>query len=53
MRGTHWGQGYNRPTGCSAEKSPYATFNPTNERHCERRSATYGWNPYFQVIAVW
>ena len=21
------GQGYNRPTGCSAEKAPYATFN--------------------------
>ena len=27
MRGTHWGQGYNRPTGCSAEKAPHATFN--------------------------
>ena len=26
MRGTHWGQGYNRPTGCSAEKVPHATF---------------------------
>jgi len=26
MRGTHWGQGYNRPTGCSAEKAPHATF---------------------------
>jgi len=23
MRGTHWGQGYNRPIGCSAEK-PHA-----------------------------
>ena len=21
------GQGYNRPTGCSAEKAPHATFN--------------------------
>jgi hypothetical protein len=28
MRGTHWGQGYNRPTGCSAEKAPHATFFP-------------------------
>ena len=27
MRGTHWGQGYNRPTGCSAEKAPHATPN--------------------------
>jgi hypothetical protein len=27
MRGTHWGQGYNRPTGRSAEKTPHATFN--------------------------
>jgi hypothetical protein len=27
MRGTHWGQGYNRPTGCSAEKAPQATAN--------------------------
>ena len=27
MRGTHWGQGYNRPTGCSAGKAPHATFN--------------------------
>ena len=27
MRGTHWGQGYNRPTGRSAEKSPHETFN--------------------------
>ena len=27
MRGTHWGQGYNRPTGCSAEKAPHAIFN--------------------------
>jgi len=27
MRGTHWGQGYNRPTGCSTEKAPHATFN--------------------------
>ena len=26
MRGTQWGQGYNRPTGCSAEKVPHATF---------------------------
>ena len=26
MRGTHWGQGYNRPTGCNAEKVPHATF---------------------------
>ena len=26
MRGTHWGQGYNRPTYCSAEKAPHATF---------------------------
>ena len=26
MRGTHWSQGYNRPTGCSAEKPPHATF---------------------------
>ena len=27
MRGTHWGQGYNRPIGCSAVKTPQATFN--------------------------
>jgi len=27
MRGTHWGQGYNRPTGCSGKKAPHATFN--------------------------
>jgi len=27
MRRTHWGQGYNRPTGCSAEKATHATFN--------------------------
>ena len=27
LRGTHWGQGYNRPTGCSIEKAPHATFN--------------------------
>ena len=27
MRGTQWGQGYNRPTGCSAEKALHATFN--------------------------
>ena len=27
MKGTQWGQGYNRPTGCSAEKPPHATFN--------------------------
>ena len=27
MRGTQWEQGYNRPTGCSAEKTPHATFN--------------------------
>ena len=26
MRRTHWGQGYNRPTGCSGENSPHATF---------------------------
>ena len=26
MRGTHWGQGYNRPTGCSGEKAPHVTF---------------------------
>ena len=26
MRGKHWGQGYNRPTGCSADKAPHATF---------------------------
>ena len=26
MRGTHWGQGYNRPTGCNAEKASHATF---------------------------
>ena len=26
MTRTHWGQGYNRPTGCSAEKAPHATF---------------------------
>ena len=25
--GTHWGQGYNRPTGCSAEKAPHSTCN--------------------------
>ena len=27
MKGTQWGQGYNRLTGCSAEKAPHATFN--------------------------
>ena len=27
MRETHWGQGYNRPTGCSAEKAQHATIN--------------------------
>jgi hypothetical protein len=27
MRGNQWEQGYNRPTGCSAEKAPHATFN--------------------------
>jgi len=27
MRGTHWGQGYNWPIGCSAVKAPHATFN--------------------------
>ena len=29
---THWGQGYNRPTGCSAEKTTHAnlTFVLTN-----------------------
>jgi len=27
MRGTHWGQWYNRPTGCSAVKAPHANFN--------------------------
>jgi hypothetical protein len=26
MRGTQGGQGYNRPTGCSAEKAPHANF---------------------------
>jgi len=26
MRGIHWGQGYNRPTGCSVVKAPHATF---------------------------
>jgi len=31
MRGTHWGQGYNRPTGCSAEKAPHVTFKPWHE----------------------
>ena len=25
--GNSLGQGYNRPTGCSAEKAPHATFN--------------------------
>ena len=30
MRGTHWGQGYNRPTSYSAEKAPHATFNIFN-----------------------
>jgi hypothetical protein len=24
--GTHWGQWYNRPTGCSADKVPHGTF---------------------------
>jgi len=27
--GNSLGQGYNRPTGCSAEKAPHATFNGT------------------------
>ena len=26
MKGTYWVQGYNRPTGCSVEKAPHATF---------------------------
>ena len=25
--GNSMGQGYNRPTGCSAEKAPHANFN--------------------------
>ena len=43
LRGTHWGQGYNRPTGYSAEKAPHATFNffLTPGGHSQLRSVRF------------
>jgi hypothetical protein len=66
MRGTHWGgggQGYNRPTGCSAEKAPHATFNlfVTTERIiksnafvfcCVLSSAFFYWLIYRNLQSV-
>ena len=36
MRGTHWGQGYNRPTDCSAER-PHTRPSSVScsDRHCK------------------
>ena len=40
IEGNSLGQGYNRPTGCSAEKAPHATFN-FNFNHCVKRGPVF------------
>jgi hypothetical protein len=41
-KGNSLGQWYNRPTGCSAEKAPHATFNFLTTNHYKKiNSKTY------------
>ena len=48
MRGTHWGQGYNRPTGCSAEKAPHAIL--YNIYKPPERPGTHFTGGWYQIV---